>query len=236
MKKLLYLVEENVLLMKRLENLTMYDGDRFHLTISWEQDGPNMHGVILGTIKVDSPQVTVDLIDGLMKKSVEYLYDNGVDPTDNITLSISRVYIMFGYNKIDLFDYIPHSLRRDLIGDTPTMKEVVDGHYSNINPNNLPDFNPEYDKHVAQQTNKLLTIFKVLQRGKFEGEPYRLKDNPEIVVNSSHQNYKVGDRMVNPEFNLSVVGQIESGPSSMEFRNFLKEKFKSFGIKDSNFI
>jgi len=35
------------------------------------------------------------------------LYDNGVEPTDNITFSVSRIYIMFGHNKIDLFDYIP---------------------------------------------------------------------------------------------------------------------------------
>lgn len=223
--------------MKRLENLTVYDGDRFHLTISWEQDGPNMHGVILGTIKVDSPQVSVDLIDGLMKTAAQYLYDSGVDPTDNITFSISRIWIMIGHNKIDLFDYIPHNLKRDLIGDTPTIKEVVDGYYrGNINPNHLPDFNPEYDKHIELQTKKLRSVFKVLQRGKFEGEPYRLKDNPEIVVNSADKNFTAIDRMVNPDFTLSITGQIESGPQTVEFRNYLREKFKSFGIIDSNFI
>jgi hypothetical protein len=236
MKKLLYLVEENVLLMKRLENLTVYDGNRFHLTISWEQDGPNMHGVILGTIKVDSPQVTVDLIDGLMKKAVEYLYDNGVGPTDNITLSISRIYIMFGYNKVDLFDYIPHSLRRDLIGDTPTIKEVLNGFYSNINPDLLPDFNDDYDKHVGVKIKRLQAVFKVLQKGTFEGEPYRLKDNPEIVVNSNDKNFTVGGKVVSPDFELSITGQIETGPQSVEFRNFLKDKFKKLGVDNSNFI
>jgi hypothetical protein len=236
MKKLLYLVEENVLLMKRLENLTVYDGNRFHLTISWEQDGPNMHGVILGTIKVDSPQVTVDLIDGLMKKAVEYLYDNGVGPTDNITLSISRVYIMFGYNKVDLFDYIPHSLRRDLIGDTPTIKEVLNGFYSNINPDLLPDFNDDYDKHVGVKIKRLQAVFKVLQKGTFEGEPYRLKDNPEIVVNSNDKNFTVGGKVVSPDFELSITGQIETGPQSVEFRNFLRDKFKKLGVDNSNFI
>lgn len=236
MKKLLYLVEENVLLMKRLENLTVYDGNRFHLTISWEQDGPNMHGVILGTIKVDSPQVTVDLIDGLMKKAVEYLYDNGVGPTDNITLSISRIYLMFGYNKVDLFDYIPHSLRRDLIGDTPTIKEVLNGFYSNINPDLLPDFNDDYDKHVGVKIKRLQAVFKVLQKGTFEGEPYRLKDNPEIVVNSNDKNFTVGGKVVSPDFELSITGQIETGPQSVEFRNFLKDKFKKLGVDNSNFI
>lgn len=236
MKKLLYLVEENVLLLKRLENLTVYDGNRFHLTISWEQDGPNMHGVILGTIKVDSPEITVDLIDQMMKTGAQYLYDNGVDPTDNITLSISRVYIMFGHNKIDLFDYIPHSLRRDLIGDTPTLKEVLDGHYSNIDPEQLPDFNSEYDKHVEVKTKRLLAVFKAIQKGTFEGEPYRLKDNPEIVVNSSDKNFTVPGKVVSPDFNLSITGHIESGPQSVEFRNFLREKFKKLGIEDSNFI
>jgi len=236
MKKLLYLVEENVLLMKRLENLTVYDGNRFHLTISWEQDGPNMHGVILGTIKVDSPQVTVDLIDGLMKKAVEYLYDNGVGPTDNITLSISRIYIMFGYNKVDLFDYIPHSLRRDLIGDTPTIKEVLNGFYSNINPDLLPDFNDDYDKHVGVKIKRLQAVFKVLQKGTFEGEPYRLKDNPEIVVNSNDKNFTVGGKVVSPDFELSITGQIETGPQTVEFRNFLRDKFKKLGVDNSNFI
>jgi hypothetical protein len=222
MEKLIYLVEENVLLMKRLENLTVYDGNRFHLTITWEQDGPNMHGVILGTIKVDSPQISVDLIDGLMKTAAQYLYDNNIDPTDNITFSVSRIYIMFGHNKIDLFDYIPHNLKRDLIGDTPTIKEVVDGHYGNINPDQLPDFNSEYDKHVAVKIKRLQAVFKVLQRGTFEGEPYRLKT--------------VGGRVVSPDFKLSITGEIESGPQTVEFRNFLREKFKNLGITDSNFI
>ena len=236
MEKLIYLVEENVLLMKRLENLTVYDGNRFHLTITWEQDGPNMHGVILGTIKVDSPQISVDLIDGLMKTAAQYLYDNNIDPTDNITFSVSRIYIMFGHNKIDLFDYIPHDLKRDLIGDTPTIKEVVDGHYSNINPGQLPDFNSEYDKHVAVKLKRLHAVFKVLQRGTFEGEPYRLKSHPEIVVNSDDKNFTVGGRVVSPDFKLSITGQIETGPQSVEFRNFLREKFKNLGIDNSNFI
>ena len=236
MEKLIYLVEENVLLMKRLENLTVYDGNRFHLTITWEQDGPNMHGVILGTIKVDSPQISVALIDRLMKTAAQYLYDNGIDPTDNITFSVSRIYIMFGHNKIDLFDYIPHDLKRDLIGDTPTIKEVVDGHYSNINPVQLPDFNTDYDKHVAVKIKRLQASFKVLQRGTFEGEPYRLKNNPEIVVNSDDKNFTVGGRVVSPDFKLSITGQIETGPQSVEFRNFLREKFKNLGITDSNFI
>jgi hypothetical protein len=236
MEKLIYLVEENVLLMKRLENLTVYDGNRFHLTITWEQDGPNMHGVILGTIKVDSPQISVDLIDGLMKTAAQYLYDNNIDPTDNITFSVSRIYIMFGHNKIDLFDYIPHNLKRDLIGDTPTIKEVVDGHYGNINPDQLPDFNSEYDKHVAVKIKRLQAVFKVLQRGTFEGEPYRLKSHPEIVVNSDDKNFTVGGRVVSPDFKLSITGEIESGPQSVEFRNFLREKFKNLGITDSNFI
>lgn len=236
MEKLIYLVEENVLLMKRLENLTVYDGNRFHLTITWEQDGPNMHGVILGTIKVDSPQISVDLIDGLMKTAAQYLYDNNIDPTDNITFSVSRIYIMFGHNKIDLFDYIPHDLKRDLIGDTPTIKEVVDGHYGNINPGQLPDFNSEYDKHVAVKLKRLHAVFKVLQRGTFEGEPYRLKSHPEIVVNSDDKNFTVGGRVVSPDFKLSITGEIESGPQSVEFRNFLREKFKNLGIDNSNFI
>lgn len=236
MEKLLYLVEENVLLMKKLENLTVYDGDRFHLTISWEQDGPNMHGVILGTIKVSSPEISVELLDQLMRTGAQYLYDNGVDPTDNITFSVSRIYIMFGSNKIDLFDYIPHSLKRDLIGDTPTIKEVLDGFYSNINPDHLPNFNPEYDKHVEVKIKRLRAVFKALQKGTFQGEPYKLKDNPEIVVNSSDKNFTVPNKVVSPDFKLSITGQIESGPQSVEFRNFLREKFKKLGIEDSNFI
>lgn len=236
MEKLLYLVEENVLLMKRLENLTVYDGNRFHLTITWEQDGPNMHGVILGTIKVDTPQVSVDLINSLMTTGVQYLYDNGVGPTDNITFSVSRIYIMFGHNKIDLFDYIPHTLKRDLIGDTPTIKEVMDGHYSNINPDQLPNFNDDYDKHVGVKIKRLQAVFKILQKGTFEGEPYRLRDNPEIVVKSDDKDFTVGGGMVSPNFTLSITGQIETGPQSVEFRNFLREKFSKLGITDSNFI
>jgi hypothetical protein len=178
----------------------------------------------------------VDLIDGLMKTAAQYLYDNNIDPTDNITFSVSRIYIMFGHNKIDLFDYIPHDLKRDLIGDTPTIKEVLDGHYGNINPGQLPDFNSEYDKHVAVKIKRLQAVFKVLQRGTFEGEPYRLKSHPEIVVNSDDKNFTVGGRVVSPDFKLSITGEIESGPQSVEFRNFLREKFKNLGIDNSNFI
>ena len=89
---------------------------------------------------------------------------------------------------------------------------------------------------MAVKIKRLQSVFKVLQKGTFEGEPYRLKDNPEIVVNSDDKNFTVGGGVVSPDFTLSITGQIETGPQSVEFRNFLREKFKNLGITDSNFI
>lgn len=219
--------------MDRLKNLTSYEDDRFRTTIVWD----GTHGVIRGTIKTQTPAVNVDDIIDMTTTVSQYLYDNGITDDDNLTLSVGEITLMYNKNRIDLFNYISHPIKRDLIGESPTVKDVYDRYYQTIiTQDNLPELNGDYHLHVELKTKRILSVFRVLQKGTYEDKPYVLKPDPQYCITTSDPNFTLRGKVISPEFNLSLTLDVEEGPMTQSFRQYLIDKFKHLGVDQVLFV
>lgn len=112
---------------------------------------------------------------------------------------------------------------------------------------NPPKFSPDYALAMDKAVKKLKTIYMALRKGTFKGRSYELpKDIPTVIVHQSLKSYNKEDRIIHPDFSLSIttayptidgtketwrrINSEEDTAYLVNLDNYLKKKFENFGI------
>ena len=111
---------------------------------------------------------------------------------------------------------------------------------------NPPRFSSDYVLAMDKAVKKMKTIYKALRKGTFKGKSYELKENiPTVVVHQRFKQYNKEDRIIYPEFSLTITSTFpkidgklysynttndEDREYANELDEYLNKKFANFGI------
>ena len=111
---------------------------------------------------------------------------------------------------------------------------------------NPPKFSPDYVLAMDKVVKKMKTIYKALRKGTYKGKSYELRESmPTMVVHQRLKQYNKEDRIIYPEFSLTITSQYpkvdgkiisffsgdeEEREFAKELDEYLAKKFINFGI------
>lgn len=112
---------------------------------------------------------------------------------------------------------------------------------------NPPKFSPDYALAMDKAVKKIKTIYKALRKGTFKGRTYELPEQmPTVIVHQSLKSYNKEDRIIRPDFSLSIttaypiidgnketwrrINSDEDTAYLVDLDTYLKKKFENFDI------
>ena len=128
-------------------------------------------------------------------------------------------------------------------------KQKVNEVYT-LDPSQVPTFSEDFSVATSQVEKKIKNIYKGFRKGTFKGHQYEYKeDNPRISILVDKQDYDPSTKVIHPKFKIRVNAGyvlIDGKPTSTfepeqnrysnfefvkEFNDYIKSRFKQFGIE-----
>ncbi len=208
----------------------------------------------------DNPSIPNDLysesfkrIMGHILKKFPELTSYPKEVTDDIKIDMyDTIYYKEGVLHLSE-EYLISSAERNVLLHPRTLTECIHHMDNTINSyyvDRAPTFSGDYSLAMDKAVNKLKTIYKAYSKGTFKGNTYELAPNPTFVVHQRYTKYDKENRILYPEFILSVSSgwltindvrkswttsnmTVEEQRLYDELQESIRKKFENFGIRFS---